>query len=73
MLSNQGVELFGRIKRIRRGDLVGGSVSPWVGSEVSKALTGPRLAVSLPVHQDAALSYTNTMPATMLPATLLKL
>lgn len=70
------MELFGRIKRIRRGDLVGESVSPRVGSEVSKAHTRPRLALSLPVHQDAALSYTNTMPgmpAAMLPATLLKL
>ena len=37
MLSHQGVELFDRIKRIRRCGLVGGSVSLGVSFEVSKA------------------------------------
>lgn len=74
MLSSQGVELFERIKRIRRGDPAGRSVSPWVGSEVSKTHTKPKLALSLPADQDAALSYTSTMPgmpAAMLPAMMM--
>jgi hypothetical protein len=38
MLSHQLVKVFKRIRRFRYG-LVGGNVSLWVGSEVSKALT----------------------------------
>jgi hypothetical protein len=65
MLSYQRVTLFERIRRIRRCDLVGRSVSLGVGFEVSKALTKPR--VSLPEDQTVAFSYCSS---TCLHATL---
>jgi hypothetical protein len=41
------VALFGKIRRIRRCGLVGGSVSLGVGFEVSEALVKPSLSLSL--------------------------
>ena len=56
MLSHQGVELFGGIRRIRRCGLVGESVSSRVGFEVSK--TRVRLSsIALTVGQEVALTY----------------
>jgi hypothetical protein len=45
MLSLQGVAVFGRIRRTRRCDLVGGSVLR-VGLEVAEACVKPRLSLS---------------------------
>jgi hypothetical protein len=47
MFSHQGVELFERVRKMRRHGLVGGSVSLRVGFEVSEAHDKPRLSVSL--------------------------
>ena len=55
MLSHQGVELFDRIRRIRRCGLVGGNVSLGVGFEVSKTCVRPSLCLLL-TDQDVALS-----------------
>ena len=49
------MELFGRIRRIRRCGLVGESASLEVGFEASKPHA--RITVSLAVDQDVALSY----------------
>ena len=63
----RGIELFERIRMIKRCDLVGGSVSLGVGLEVSKASVKP--IVSLPLDQDVALSYhlSVCLQAAMLP------
>ena len=47
MFSHQGVELFERVRKMRRHGLVGGSVSLGVGFEVSEALVKPSLSLSL--------------------------
>ena len=65
MLSNQEIELFERIRRIRRCGLVAGNISLGLGSKVSKAHARPRLVFpslvsfffSLPVNQDIVVSY----------------
>jgi hypothetical protein len=54
MLSHQGVELFDRIRRIRRCGLVGGNMSLRVGFEVSNAQDQ---SCSLPVGWDITLIY----------------
>ena len=57
MLINQGVELFERIRRIRRYGLVGGSVSLQVGFKVSKAHARPILCLlAIHINQDVTLS-----------------
>jgi hypothetical protein len=57
MLINQGVELFERIRRIRRYSLVGGSVSLQVGFKVSKAHARPILCLlAIHINQDVTLS-----------------
>jgi hypothetical protein len=46
MAGHQEVELFERIRRIRRCGLAGGSVSLGVGFEISKAQVRPSLSLS---------------------------
>lgn len=73
MLHHQGVELFDRIRKVRRSGLIGRSVSLVVGLEVSKAQPGsvswpPALPAS---HNVALKDFPSTMrakPAEILPS-----
>ena len=49
--------LFARIRRIKRGGLVGGSVSLGMDFEISKAHTKTRVSLSLPTDQGVVFSY----------------
>ena len=76
MLDLQGVELFDRIRRIRRCGLVGGSVSlggRGVGFEVSEAYCQPRVFLFQSMDHDIVLSYCSSLclPAAMLPAMII--
>jgi hypothetical protein len=75
MLSQQGVELFGGIRRIRRCVLVGVGVALLenmplrVGFEVSKAHARPSFSFCLPRDQDVVLRA--CLHAAMLPTTII--
>jgi hypothetical protein len=62
------VELFEKIRRIRRRGHVGESAFLGLGFGVSKAHTIGSVCFSLPVFQDVALNdFYSTIPAAMLP------
>jgi hypothetical protein len=72
------VKLFDRMRRIKRYGLVGGSVSQMMGFEVSKACVRPRPSPTLPppylqpMDMRVAFNYfSSTMPATILPITMI--
>jgi hypothetical protein len=73
MVTHQGVESFERIRRIRRCGIVGVDVSlleevchrGWA-LRLQKTTRAPMLH-SLPVHQDATLSYYSSTMSTSIP------
>ena len=69
MFSHQKVELFERIRRIRKCGPVGQSMSLGMGFEVSKAYKRPTLLFDLQIK--IQLSAAAPVPATMVPTRMI--